>query len=265
MSTEFPAASEHPVKARMRAGSAALGMIARLSRSGDIARIAKSTGHDFVFVDGQHSLFSLETIGHIAQAALGCGIAPLVRVRSPRDPDVALLLDNGVTGIVFPDVATVDDARAAVEACRYPPLGKRSVCGAWPHFDFRPTPMADAIARLDEHCLVVCMIETRAGIENVEAIAAVDGIDVLHVGTNDLLTDMGKPGRFGDPEIMDAIARVIAAASANGKHAGIGGDRNIERQRDYVRQGARFLTTQTDIGFLMAEASRVTAALRESG
>ena len=90
--------AENPVKAMMREGKVALGMNVRLARSGDIARIAKSSGHDFIFIDAQHSLFNLETIGHIAQAALGCGIAPLVRVRSCDDPDTSLLLDNGVTG-----------------------------------------------------------------------------------------------------------------------------------------------------------------------
>src|SRR6266481_9601145 len=103
----------NPVMERMKAGGVALGMIVRLARSGDIARIAKSTGHDFIFIDRQHSLFSLETIGHIAQAALGCGIAPLLRVRSCEDPDTALVLDNGITGIVFPDVGTAADARRA--------------------------------------------------------------------------------------------------------------------------------------------------------
>ena len=78
---------KNPVIERMRAGDVSLGMIVRLARSGDIARVAKSTGHDFIFIDRQHALFTLETVGHIAQAALGCGVAPLVRVRSCHDLD----------------------------------------------------------------------------------------------------------------------------------------------------------------------------------
>ena len=103
----------NPVKARMQAGDVALGMIVRLARSGDVVRIAKSTGHDFVFIDGQHSLFSLETIGHMAQVGLGCGTAVLVRARSCDDPSISLMLDNGVTGIVFPDVDTAVSIRRA--------------------------------------------------------------------------------------------------------------------------------------------------------
>src|ERR1700675_1998755 len=117
----------NPVKARMQAGEVALGMIVRLARSGDIARIAKTTWHDFIFIDRQPSLFSLETIRHIAQAALGCGVAPLVRVRSCDDPDTSVILDNGATGIVFPDVSSAADAQRAVNACKFAPIGRRSV------------------------------------------------------------------------------------------------------------------------------------------
>ena len=112
----------NPVKELLKAGKVALGMNVRLARSGDIARIAKTTGHDFIFIDIQHSLFTVETIGHIAEAALGCNIAPLVRVRSCDDPDTSLLLDNGVTGIVFPDISTAAEAQRAVNRARFPPL-----------------------------------------------------------------------------------------------------------------------------------------------
>src|SRR5678815_3679708 len=97
---------KNPVIERMRAGDVSLGMIVRLARSGDIARIAKTTGHDFIFIDGQHAGYNIETIGHMAQAALGIGIAPLVRVRSCDDPATQVLLDIGVMGIVFPDIST---------------------------------------------------------------------------------------------------------------------------------------------------------------
>src|SRR5256885_3288006 len=86
----------NPLKDMMKAGKVALGMNVRLARSGDIARIAKSCGHDFIFIDGQHAIFTRETIAHIASTALGCGITPLARVRSVDDQDVQVLLDNGV-------------------------------------------------------------------------------------------------------------------------------------------------------------------------
>src|SRR5262245_30844573 len=254
----------NPVKARMASGDVALGMIVRLARSGDIARIAKATGHDFIFIDRQHSLFSLETVGHIAQAALGCGVAPLVRARSCDDPDTPMILDNGATGIIFPDVNSAAEAKRAVDACKFAPIGKRSVSGGYPIFDFRPLPLADSVAALNGSTLVVCMIETREGLANVEEIAAVEGVDVLHVGCNDLLTAMGKPGAFGDPEIVAAVERVIAACKAKGKYAGLGGERDLARQNAFIAKGVRFVTTQTDVGFLMAAAGQRTAQIRKS-
>ena len=253
----------NPVKERMKAGQVALGMIVRLSRSGDVALVAKTSGHDFIFIDGQHALFSLETIGHIAQAALGCGIAPLVRVRSCGDPDISVILDNGATGIVFPDVNTAADARAAVDACKFPPIGKRSVSGGYQVFDFRPVPTGQSVRALNDSTLVVCMIETREGLSNVEQIAAVEGVDVVHVGCNDLLNDMGKPGQFGDPEVIAAVERVIAAAKAHGKYAGLGGERDLERQLAFIRKGMRFVTTQTDLSLLMAAATQRAEQIRK--
>ncbi len=252
----------NPALERMRAGDVALGMLVRLGRSGDIARIARTTGHDFIFLDVQHAIYSLETIGHIAQAALGCGVAPIVRVRGCDDPDIALMLDCGATGIVVPDVSTPEHARKAVATCKFAPVGRRSVGGPCAAFDFRAVPLADSMRILNAGTLLACMIETVEGLRNVDAIAKVDGVDVLHVGCNDLLADMGKPGAFGCPEMIDAVETVMAAANANGKFSGLGGDRDTERQARFIKGGVQFVTTQSDIAFLMAEAARKTQALR---
>jgi len=174
------------------------------------------------------------------------------------------MLDNGVAGIVFPDVNTAAQARRAVAASKFAPIGTRSVVGGYPHFDFRALPLARATQALNEATLVVCMIETREGLRNVEDIAAVEGVDVIHVGCNDLLAAMDKPGAFGDPEVVAAIERTIAAAAQHGKFAGLGGERDLERQLAFIQKGVRFVTTQTDIGFLMAEAARRTEQIRKA-
>ena len=254
----------NPVKARIAAGGAALGLGVRLVRSAEIARIARASGHDFLFLDVQHSLFTLETLGHIAQAAVALGVAPVARLRSVRDPDVQALLDNGITGIVYPDVNTAEDARAAVAAVRFGPLGRRSVTGGYPYFDFRAMPPAEALAAIDAATLLVCMIETREGVRNAEAIAAVPGSDVIHMGMNDLLTDMGKPGRYDDAELEEAVARVLAACRAHGKAFGAGGNRDPRAQAAVIRRGAQFLTTQTDVALLSAGAAAWTKGVREA-
>ena len=254
----------NPVKELFKAGRIALGMNVRLARTGDIARIAKTTGHDFIFIDTQHSLFNVESIGNIAQGALACGIAPLVRVRSCDDPDTSVLLDNGVMGVVFPDISTAAEARRAVNRAKFPPIGRRSVGGGYPIFDYRALSTADVVPALNDNTLVVCMIETKEGLDNIEEIAAVDGIDVIHVGSNDLLTALGKPGTFGSPEHIAALDRVISVAKKHGKVPGVGGDRSISRQAEFIRKGARFITTNSEIAFILAEGSRVTGELRKA-
>jgi 2-keto-3-deoxy-L-rhamnonate aldolase RhmA len=107
------------------------------------------------------------------------------------------------------------------------------------------------------------MIETTEGLGNVEAIAAVKGVDVLHIGSNDLLADMGKPGKFDDPALVEAQQRVIAACRHSGIFAGCGGNRDVARQVEIIKKGCRFITTQSDIGFLSAAASQWTAGIRE--
>lgn len=254
----------NPIKESFKAGRPALGMLVRAARTPDIARIARTCGHDFILIDGQHAVFSVETISAIAHAALGCGIAPLVRVRSCDDENTPVILDNGAMGIVFPDVNTADQARRAVRRSKFPPVGTRSVSGGYPHFDFRPLSSADSAPALNENTLVVVMIETEEGLNNVEEIAAVPGVDVVHVGSNDLLTAMGKPGTYGSPLHLAAMDRVIKASLVHGKVPGIGGDRNVARQVNFIKQGVRFLTTNSDIAFMLAEGTRVTGELRKA-
>jgi 2-keto-3-deoxy-L-rhamnonate aldolase RhmA len=247
---------------RMKSGQVALGMIVRAVRSGEIAMIAGATDHDFIFIDAQHALFGLETIGQMTLAALGCGVTPMVRVRRFDDADIPRLLDAGVMGIVVPDVNTAAQAEQVVAAAKFPPLGRRSIGGPSPVFGLRAVPPAENMRVLNNSTMVVCMIETREAVTNVERIAGVSGVDVLHIGCNDLLVDMGKPGEFESRELVDGISRVIAAGKAHGVQIGLGGDKDIGRQKAWIEKGVRFITTQSDVAMLTAEAARRTAELR---
>src|SRR5262249_33258425 len=170
--------------------------------------------------------------------------------------------ENGAAGIVYPDINTAEQARKAVDMGKFAPIGKRSVSGGYAQLEFRPMPLAENLRQLNEHCLVVCMIETMEGLNNVEQIAAVKGVDVVHLGSNDLLTNMGKPGQFDDPDIIAAQERITKAAQASGIFAGCGGNRDVARQAKATARGAQFVTTQTDTGFLLSAAGQWTTGLR---
>ena len=184
----------------------------RVVRSGEIALITRASDHDFLFIDTQHAVFNRESVAALIISARGAGVSPLVRVRSHADPDAALFLDVGAGGLIVPDVNTAEDARSLVRWCRFPPRGQRSLPGPLVQDDFRPTAPIDAMRRADAETVLVAMIETTVGVANAEEIAAVDGIDVLHVGCVDLLLALGRPGEQGCTEILEAIEKVARAA-----------------------------------------------------
>ena len=237
----------------MRAGKPALGLTVRLTRSGEIVRVARTSGHHFVRIDLQHALLDAETVGHIAQTAVGSGTSIVVRARGVDDPQVPALLDAGVEGIVFPDVQTAEEAERCVAATRFPPLGRRSYGGGYPRFDYRPVPAAEAMPALEP--LVVCMVESPEALDEIDAIAAVPGIDVIHLGLSDLLATMGRPGQIDHPAADEAIGRVVDVATAHGLFAGCGGSPTIDHQRAVIARGVRFLTTRNDINFLVDGAT----------
>ena len=239
---------------KLRNGQLALGMNIRLNCTIEIASVAKACDHDFLFIDMQHGGMSIETAIKACHAALPTGITPLVRVSSKQALEASRLLDNGAMGIVAPDVETAEEARHLVSVCRYPPLGKRSVAAGYPQLGYQPMPLSEATKILNENALLVAMIESGKGVENAVAIAEVEGIDVLHVGSNDLLTQLGIPDQTGSDRHFELCEKVAAACRAGGKFFGVGGARNPEHQARLVAMGVRFMTTNSDLAFLMAAA-----------
>ncbi len=249
-------------RARLERGEVALGIGLRQARTSDIAAIAEACGFDWLFIDLEHNSMSIDTAAQISAAALGRGITPLVRVPDHQAFQSSRVLDAGAMGIVAPHVETAAQARAIVRNCKYPPLGTRSLAGAAPQLDFGAVPIPEAIRTMNESMLVTIMLETSAGIENAEEIAAVEGVDVLLIGTNDLCADMGLPGQFGHDKVVTAYERTIAAAKKYGKHPGMGGVYDDELMRRYIQMGARFILSGSDLAFLMAGARSRTGFLR---
>jgi 4-hydroxy-2-oxoheptanedioate aldolase len=247
---------------RLQRGELALGFGIRVARSVEIAKAMRTAGFDWLFIDLEHGAISIETAAAIAIAGLDAGIAPLVRVPKGEYSLATRLLDNGALGIVVPHMETAEEARAAVAALRYPPLGHRAVYTSQPHFDYRNIATVDMMAMLNSATLVVPMVETARGIDNADAIAAVEGIDVLLVGTNDLCVDFGIPGELGHQRVTQAYAAVIAACRNHGKWPGMGGIYDETLMHRYVGMGCRFLQAGGDLGFLMEAGVRRTDYLR---
>jgi 4-hydroxy-2-oxoheptanedioate aldolase len=249
-------------KERLQRGELALGFAVRVARSVEVARAVRTVGFDWLFIDFEHGAMSIETAAALAIAGLDAGVTPLARIPKGEYSLATRLLDNGALGIVAPHMETAEEAQAAVAALRFPRLGRRAVYGSQPHFGFGRVATTDLMAALNAATLVVAMVETARGVANADAIAAVEGIDVLLVGTNDLCVDLGIAGELGHPRVADAYAAVIAACRRHNKWPGMGGVYDEALMRRYVGMGCRFLQAGGDLGFIMEAGAQRAAFLR---
>jgi 2-keto-3-deoxy-L-rhamnonate aldolase RhmA len=252
-------------KERLARGEVALCMATRLARTAEIAMIADSCGFDALFIDMEHCTISLDDAAQMCVAALPLGLTPLVRIAGHRFEDATRLLDMGALGIICPNVSTRAEAEAFVRACRFPPLGERSVAGAGALQGYRPTPLAEVNKQGDAATVLIPMLETPEGITNADAIAAVPGIDVVLIGSNDLCTAMGIPGELKSSKLRAAYETTAIACKGHGKHLGVGGIRaDVEHVAELVKLGARFVITASDVQYLMKSARDEVAALRKA-
>ena len=252
----------NPARERLARGEVSLGFGVRIARSTEIAKAMKTAGFDWLFLDLEHSAMSIETAAQLAIAGLEAGIAPIVRVPKGEYSLATRLLDSGALGIVVPHVDTAAEARQIADALRYPPLGHRGVFSSMPHFDYRGVKVDEMTAALNAANLIIVMLETPAAIDNAEAIAAVDGIDVLLIGTNDLSIELGIPGELGHDKVADAYARMVAACRKHGKWPGMGGVYDEPLMRRYVELGCKFLMAGADLAFMMGAGAKRTEFLR---
>jgi 2-keto-3-deoxy-L-rhamnonate aldolase RhmA len=264
MSVEIRDILRNRVKEKLARDEVVASMTVRLVRNIEIARMAASAGFDTLYVDVEHNGFSWDTTGQICMAALAAGITPFVRVPTTASEHVAGALNGGALGVIAPHVRSAADARRVVAAAKFPPLGERSAGGPVPQLQFRPFPASQADPALNDATTVMVMMETLDALEHVEEIAAVDGIDMMMIGTSDLTAEMGIPGQYDDPRVRAAYARTIAACRKHGKHVGVGGlASRPDLTAEFVKLGARYVSTGTDLGFLMSTCMQKCKQVRD--
>jgi 2-keto-3-deoxy-L-rhamnonate aldolase RhmA len=247
---------------QLRAGKLAIGMGVNQARTVGIATMAKTAGFDWLFIDSEHGSLDGDTVAQIATASLAAGVTPIVRVAGFEHWHASRMLDNGAQGIVFPHVDSSQDAQRVANACRYPPIGKRSMGGALAQLGFASMPVGEAARLVNEETLVVVMIESPQGVANCEEIAAVKGVDALLIGTNDLCFEMGIPGQFNDPRVAEAYRKVIAACRKHGKFPGMGGMYTPELLERHIAMGVQLILSGSDFSLLMQAATARAAVVR---
>ena len=249
----------NPFKQAIREGRTQLGLWCSLC-SNIVAEVISGSGFDWILIDTEHAPNELLTVFSQLQALVGSSAAPVVR---PAWNDMVLmkrLLDVGVQNFLIPYVQTAEEARAAVAATRYPPQGVRGV--AVTHRANHYGRVKDYFKRATDEICIHVQIETRLALQNIEAIAAVDGVDGLFIGPSDLAAALGHLGDNGHPEVRaaieDAFKRIRKAGKAPGILAPIEAD-----ARHWLSLGCIVLAVGSDVGLLARHSEELAARFKK--
>jgi 2-dehydro-3-deoxyglucarate aldolase/4-hydroxy-2-oxoheptanedioate aldolase len=250
----------NPVKRKLAEGGVALGTMVFEFATPGLPRLAAAAGAEFAVFDQEHNGWSVETVRALIASARATELVPIVRVPATEYHLLARPLDVGAMGVMVPMVRSEEQARRVIECVRYPPAGRRGF-GLLFQDDWEDGDAAATMARANEELLVIAQIEDVDGVESVERIAAVDGIDVLWIGHNDLTSSLGIPGRFDHPSYLRSLERVHAACARHGKAAGVM-TTSVEAGAAQLAEGFRCLAFDGDLRLYQRALGEGIAALR---
>lgn len=242
-------------KQALKAGRPLIGIRTQIDSS-MVAEALGFCGFDYVYIDMEHSPADLRSVMQQCQAVAATPAFPVVRISSNDPVLIQQLLDLGAQNIVVPMVETADDAQKAVAATRYPPHGVRSVARV--HRGNRYGGDADYTKHAAEAICLVVQAETRTALDNIDAIAAIPGLDGVLFGPADLSADLGFIGQADHPEVAAAIRHAIGRIRAAGACAGMSTNDPV-KAREWMDAGCQFVSTAGDMALLVAQARRIAA------
>jgi 2-keto-3-deoxy-L-rhamnonate aldolase RhmA len=251
------------IKKKLKNNEPVFGIMIKEARNINISEILEIAGFDYFVIDMEHAFYDMSDITGLLQFARKTEITSVVRIPRIDYAYVAKTLDMGAEGIWAPHLDTVEEAKQLISFGKYPPEGKRGA--AVPVFrqkereEFKQA--ADYFRAVNDETLLIAQIESREAIGNVEAITAVEGIDVAMMGTQDLTLDMGVPGQGTNPDVKTAIQKVVDACRKNGKASGnhIPG---IDELRYWIGQGMRMITYSYETNLIIEKGREALKALK---
>jgi 2-keto-3-deoxy-L-rhamnonate aldolase RhmA len=252
------------VKEKLARGEVVSSMTVRLVRTIEIARIAKTAGFDMLYIDLEHSPLTIDATGQICLACIDQGIMPAVRVPANTPEYIGRVLDAGALGIIAPGVRSAAEAREVVKAAKFAPAGERGNVAPIAALNYRSFPAVETAQAVNDATMVIVQFESKEAVDHADEIIAVEGVDIVLIGLNDYLADCGLQGQYDHPQVCEVYARTIAACRRHGKHCGVGGlASRSDLIAEYVKMGARYVSTGTDLGFLLGTAAAKAKEIRD--
>lgn len=253
---------ENPVTRALRAGKVCVGACSISLPCAAVAQISAAAGFGFFYFDMEHSHLPIEEVEPICNAAKLTGITPIAGTTGIADFLISRPLDSGAMGVIVPHVSTADEVRLIVNACRYVPKGTRGLIDYGMLTEFRDVNTVEWVEAMNREILVAVKVESVTGIENIEEIAAVPGLDAVLIGPGDLSASYELPGQTNHPRLREAIDRMIAACKRNG----ISGGPHVSSAaaaREWADRGATFMSCSFDGALLLEASSKMAGEVRD--
>jgi 4-hydroxy-2-oxoheptanedioate aldolase len=221
-------------------------------------------GFDAIWMDMEHHTYSLETAATLMRAARVGASDIIARPAKGESMRMCRMLEAGATGIMVPRCESAREAAEAVRWAKYAPRGERGIDAYNPDAPYGSLPLAEYIQKANDNTFIVIQLEQAIALEQAEAIAAVDGVDILMLGPGDLSILSGIPGQFDHPLIQEAKQTIAAAAKRAGKHWG-GPCGSLDDIQQMLEMGGRFICYQADIVLIKQALEQVQSACRRLG
>jgi 2-dehydro-3-deoxyglucarate aldolase/4-hydroxy-2-oxoheptanedioate aldolase len=251
----------NPVKRKLIEGGTSIGTFVFEFNTTGIARLAAEAGAEFIVFDMEHTGWSVETIRTL-MASVPESIVPAVRIPATDYHFIARALDVGVMGIMAPMVESAEQARNLVRSAKYPPAGRRGSAFTVAHDGYTGGDITQKMRIANAEGLIIAQIETAAGIENLDAIAAVEGIDVLWIGHFDLTNSLGIPAQFDHPRFKQSVERVLEACREHGRIPGFMA-RDAAAGKALLDQGFRIIAYGGDLWLYQEGLREGIAAMKK--
>lgn len=247
------------LKEALRQGKTVIGPFMKLPEPA-LVEIFGRAGFDYVIIDTEHGPMSIESAENLVRAAELVGITPVIRIRENDASLVSRALDIGAEGVQVPQIGRAADAEAVVKAAKFAPEGERGVCRFVRAAQYTHVDRFEYFRRANADTTVIIHIEGREGVENIDGILAVPGLDVAFIGPYDLSQSLGVPGQVDHPEVARAMADVVEKARRRGVAVGTFVD-NEAAARKWMEAGIQYISYSVDVGLIYEAARGLLASL----
>ena len=248
------------VKEKLSQNKVVLGPFCKLTEPAiyELAGLAK---FDFVIIDLEHGPISYETAQNLIRACELVGVSPVVRVPKNEEYLILKALDIGAHGVEVPEINTLEEAQRLSEASRYYPAGKRGVCRFVRAAEYSRMPKRDYFKFANQNVTVIAHLEGIEGVNNLDQILEVAGIDVIFIGPYDLSQSLGIPGQVHDQLVIETMSSIVGRAKAKGKAVGTFVE-SPEDAKAWIEKGVTYVSYSVDVGLILEKFSSVVKAVR---